>query len=118
MINMVSLLSPAYLGGRPSAPCQCITCLSGLLAGQHAGGEITGSRGPPGGCPSTAGQGEVGRSGWEARRSSGLGSFQQRGRGGQKTTRVLRDSTVVSGRRFLLLEVGILLHALDLGMHE
>lgn len=64
------------------------------------------------------GKEEVGRSGWEARRSSGHGSFQQRGRGGQKTTRVLQDSTVVSGRRFLLLEVGILLHALDLGMHE
>lgn len=46
MINMVSLLSPAYLGGRPSAPCQCITCLSGLLAGQRAGGEITGGQGP------------------------------------------------------------------------
>lgn len=48
MINMVSLLSPAYLGGRPSAPCQCITCLSGLLAGQRAGGGIKGARGVQG----------------------------------------------------------------------
>lgn len=59
MINMVSLLSPAYLGGRPSAPCQCITCFSGLLAGQRAGGGITGAGGPAGAIPPLLGQGEA-----------------------------------------------------------
>lgn len=59
MINMVSLLSPAYLGGRPSAPCQCITCLSGLLAGQRAGGGITGAGSPAGAIPLLLGQGEA-----------------------------------------------------------
>lgn len=45
MINMVSLLGLVYLGGRPSAPCQWITCLSGLLAGQPVGGGIRGREG-------------------------------------------------------------------------
>lgn len=59
MINMVSLLSPAYLGGRPSAPCQCITCLSGLLAGQRGRGikGAGGTGGPARGCSPGLGQG-------------------------------------------------------------
>lgn len=110
--------APLTSAGDHLLPVNASPACLGCWLGNAQAGRLRGAGGPPGGCPNTAGQEEVGRSGWEARRSSGHGSFQQRGRGGQKTTRVLQDSTVVSGRRFLLLEVGILLHALDLGMHE
>lgn len=48
----------------------------------------------------------------------GHGYFQRRGRGGQKTARAFLEIVAVSGRRFLPLEVSVLLHALNLGMHE